>query len=80
MDVTLIDNLNHFPVPIGFCINWLHSTKDIQVKTYALQCPTCNKAFCLAQHAVDLNGNVTPSVVCPFNCGFHVMMKIVWNK
>lgn len=73
MEITLLPDLDHFPVPIGCCIHWIHG-KEAK-KTYALQCPTCSKAFCLAGHNIS-NGIVQPSVVCPFNCGFHVMMTI----
>jgi DNA-directed RNA polymerase subunit RPC12/RpoP len=76
MNIQLIENQNHFPVPIGFCINWIHFGEK---HTYALQCPTCSRAFCLAGHTIDNDGNISPSVVCPFNCGFHVFMKIVKN-
>lgn len=80
MDVALISTLSTFPVPIGYCINWIHNeSATIAKQTYALQCPTCSRAFCLADHAVDINGNVSPSVVCPFNCGFHVFMRILTN-
>jgi hypothetical protein len=44
--------------------------------TVALECPVCGRAFCLVNHSVDSNGNVQPSVVCPFNCGFHVFMRL----
>lgn len=71
--IKLIINLHHFPIPIGYCINWIHDPG--RIKTYALQCPICKKAFSLANHTI-VNGVVNPSVVCPFNCGYHVMMRI----
>ena len=74
MNIKLIENLDHFPVPIGNCINWIHGQEVI--KTYALQCPICNHAFCLINHIIDNNGIVLPSVVCPFNCGFHEFIVI----
>jgi ribosomal protein S27AE len=73
MEIQLIQNQNHFPVEIGYCINWINNPN--KKETYALQCPNCNRAFCLANHTI-LNGIVMPSVVCPFNCGYHVMMTI----
>jgi DNA-directed RNA polymerase subunit RPC12/RpoP len=72
-EIQLIKEQHTFPVLLGYCINWIHMKNT---KTFALQCPTCHKAFCLADHTIDENGIVLPSVVCPFNCGFHVMMKI----
>lgn len=73
MTITKITG-THFPVPIGNCIDWIHGSERKQ--TVALQCPTCSKAFCLANHTIDNSGIVSPSVVCPFECGFHVMMEI----
>jgi hypothetical protein len=74
MDIQLVPDLNHFPVPVGYCINWIHGPERIQ--TYAMQCPTCSRAFCLVDHTIGNDGTVNPSVVCPANCGFHVMMVI----
>lgn len=74
MEIILLKNNKTFPVPIGYCIEWIHWIGK-EIRTYALQCPNCNRAFCLANHTVN-NGIVMPSVVCPFNCGFHVMMVI----
>lgn len=73
MIIFLNKELSTFPVPIGECIYWVHGKEEI--KTYALQCPKCHHAFCLADHKVE-NGVVSPSVVCPFNCGFHEMVTI----
>jgi hypothetical protein len=67
-------NSSHFPVPVGQYIDWIHGEEAI--KTFALQCPTCHRAFCLANHSVDKEGKVTPSVVCPFNCGFHEFLEL----
>ena len=70
---TKILDLNHFPVPIGYCIDWIYNGNK---NTVAMQCPICSKAFCLANHIINNDGAVMPSVVCPYNCGFHVMMII----
>ncbi len=75
-EIIKIPDLNHFPVPVNFCIDWIDHRGEEDIKTVALQCPICNKAFCLTNHKIDNNGMVTPSVVCPYNCGFHVMMMI----
>lgn len=74
MIITKISNQTNFPVPIGHCIDWIHGSEKIL--TVALQCPTCNKAFCLANHVIDNEGKVSPSVVCPFSCGFHEFVEI----
>jgi len=44
--------------------------------TAAMPCPKCNRAFCLAEHTIAGDGRVSPSVVCPHGCGYHVMMKL----
>lgn len=43
-----------------------------------LRCPNpdCSKVYWLDEHEVDIFGNVTPSVVCPFNCGFHAFIRL----
>lgn len=74
MDIVKIPNQYTFPIPVGFCIDWIHGSE--RKETVALQCPTCLRGFCLADHQIDNVGNVLPSVVCPFGCGFHVMMVI----
>lgn len=74
MVIQLLIAQHTFPVPIGFCIRWIHGVEEIN--TVAMQCPTCLKAFCLAEHTISDNGVVSPSVVCPFNCGFHEMITI----
>jgi DNA-directed RNA polymerase subunit RPC12/RpoP len=63
----------------GKWIPWVHPVFPGPVfkDTVALACPTCGRAFCLADHVIGPDGAVSPSVVCPYNCGFHVFMKIV---
>lgn len=34
-------------------------------------CPGCGKIAGLGDHVVDTTGKVIPSLVCPFDCGFH---------
>lgn len=41
-----------------------------------LNCPTCGKTAGLS-HAIDVNGVVIPSVVCPYGCGFHDYVTLV---
>lgn len=74
MVIKLLKNLNHFPVPPMCCIHWVHGSDKIN--TIALPCPNCGRAFCLANHTIE-EGKVTPSVVCPFKCGFHDFLQIV---
>lgn len=46
--------------------------------TAALLCPGCGRAFTLGGvHAIDANGVVSPSVVCPYPpCVFHVFVRL----
>lgn len=39
-------------------------------------CPGCGITAYLEEHAVDSEGFVTPSVVCPSNCGFHEFIQL----
>lgn len=48
--------------------------------THEMDCPVCGKGTSLSPkvHTLKLeNGKatLTPSLVCPFNCGFHVWVK-----
>lgn len=74
--IKLIKDLTHFPVPIGHCINWIENPGNIH--TFAMQCPNCGHAFCLVNHKIE-DGVVSPSVVCPYGCGYHVMMRISYG-
>jgi hypothetical protein len=74
MTIKLLEKLNHFPVPPMCCIPWIDGPGDIH--TVALPCPNCGRPFCLANHEIE-NGIVKPSVVCPFDCGFHDFLRIV---
>lgn len=43
-------------------------------------CPGCGTLGYLENHAVDKNGNVTPSVVCCGDCDFHEFIQLNgWN-
>ena len=59
--------------PKGTWIRWVYTKGN---HTAALCCPTCGHAFCLVGHRVNDQGDVSPSVVCPHGCGFHVMMRL----
>lgn len=46
--------------------------------TAGLQCPTCGRLFCLANHAIAADGSVSPSVVCPHpGCSFHEFVRLL---
>ena len=39
--------------------------------TIKFACPNCGVEAYLDEHDVDDDGNVSPSVICPKECGFH---------
>lgn len=72
MDIQkIISDLSH--LNFGQCIDWIYMQ---DTKTVALKC-SCGRYFCLANHTIHSDGSVVPSVVCPFNCGLHVFMRII---
>ncbi len=42
---------------------------------HTFTCP-CGILGYLENHAIDARGYVTPSVVCPENCGFHEFIQL----
>lgn len=59
--------------PQGTWIRWLYMPGRV---TAALRCPTCGRVFCLVEHRISTDGRVSPSVVCPYGCGFHVFLQL----
>jgi hypothetical protein len=63
----------------GECIRWRSPVWDPVlrfVQTIAFPCPRCGRAFCLTNHQIA-SGAVRPSVVCPYQCGFHDFVQVV---
>lgn len=73
MVLQLIDK-NTLPIPVGSCIKWIDWIGRY-VHTFALSCPNCGHAFSLREHTIS-DGVVSPSVVCPYGCGFHEFITI----
>jgi hypothetical protein len=49
-------------------------------QTIAIACGGCGRAMCLPNHRIAEDGSITPSVVCPFGCGWHVFLLLKdWN-
>jgi hypothetical protein len=46
------------------------------VRTAAVRCPVCSALFCLADHRIGAEGTVSPSIVCPYGCGFHEFVRL----
>ncbi len=46
-------------------------------RTATVSCPECGRACSLSQHEIDAEGNVSPSVVCPYDdCDWHVWIRL----
>jgi hypothetical protein len=44
--------------------------------TIAILCMSCGRAMCLPNHTIAGDGAVSPSVVCPHGCGWHVFVRL----
>jgi hypothetical protein len=44
--------------------------------TATVCCPGCGKIASLNDHEIMAKGDVFPSLVCPFNCGFHEFVRL----
>lgn len=48
--------------------------------TASIFCPGCKRKAVL-DHEIGARGAVTPSVVCPFGCGFHDHVQLAgWGR
>lgn len=54
---------------------------DLETKPSAtFKCPNCGAYGVLEDHEIGGDGSVTPSVVCPEDCGFHdYVMLVGWH-
>lgn len=41
------------------------------MRTAVVSCPGCGQEAPIKEHHIFYDGTVTPSLVCPFDCGFH---------
>lgn len=39
-------------------------------------CPSCGAEGDLSEHKINANGGVTPSLICPNDCGFHAQVVL----
>lgn len=50
-------------------------------KSIFFRCPKCGEIATIDNHTVDADGKVNPSVVCPYECGFHDYIRLMdWKK
>lgn len=55
--------------------------KTAKGRQASFTCPDCGLLGSLINHEVASDGTVTPSVVCPHNCGFHEFIKLIgWQE
>ncbi len=45
-------------------------------RTARIRCPGCGEFGSLENHEIAADGSVSPSVVCPTDCGFHELVKL----
>lgn len=44
-------------------------------------CPACGLVIALSNHSIDDGGDVTPGLLCPYECGFDAPIRLMeWNK
>lgn len=55
--------------------NWRRAKRDDE-DIVVLTCPTCKRMAAL-DHEINQEGVVSPSVECPYDCGFHDHIKLV---
>lgn len=56
---------------------WRPGWIDGQGRTALVSCGLCGRTLSLSEHEISPEGIVTPSVVCPFACGWHEMLTLV---
>jgi len=55
----------------------VHFFTNKQKPILIFRCPSCQRQGALNEHKVDKHGNVTPSVVCPYeDCNFHEWIRL----
>lgn len=60
--------------------SWQGGITYAGIKTALISCPKCGQIASLSYHEIDDNGFVSPSVVCPNECGFHEYIQLsLWN-
>jgi len=45
-------------------------------RSATVTCPVCGQTCTLIDHQIDPDGTVSPSLVCPYDCGFHEFIKL----
>ncbi len=74
MERTIFHKWQHKAVmPPG---HW-RSTKRDGAAIMKIACSLCGVEGDLSEHSVNENGGVTPSVICPNDCGFHGLAVLV---
>lgn len=56
-------------------------TLQQQIKTAAVACGGCGRAMSVRKHTISADGSLSPSLVCPHGCGWHVFVRLVgWQS
>lgn len=50
-------------------------------RTATVACPRCGRIASLSNHTIFSDGAVSPSLVCPRDCGFHEFVQLAdWEE
>jgi hypothetical protein len=51
------------------------------VETAAVCCGNCGRAMSVKNHSISASGVLSPSLVCPHGCGWHVFARLAgWQN
>jgi hypothetical protein len=46
------------------------------IRKASFTCPICGNACSLSDHEIAPDGTVSPSLICPYGCGFHEFIHL----
>ncbi|KKM04753.1 hypothetical protein LCGC14_1761110 [marine sediment metagenome] len=76
MHVRLPRDSKHWPSPASW--TFIRVSAFTKGPTARVSCAGCGEMASLSGHSIDVEGRVTPSVVCPRKgCGWHVSVTLV---
>ncbi len=55
---------------------WAPARTEDGKDTVDITCPECGRIGSLGCHKISREGEVNPSVLCPFYCDFHAMIRL----
>lgn len=70
MTITLWRASKHWPSPGTW--TFLRQSSERTEPSARVSCAKCGAMASISDHSIEGDGTVTPSVVCPDECGWHV--------